>query len=44
MRAVIQKWYDWLQQATSAENEELAQVHSDGRQLWERAYELEIRH
>lgn len=30
----IQKWYDWLKQATSAEAEELAHVYSDGRQLW----------
>jgi DNA polymerase III sliding clamp (beta) subunit (PCNA family) len=34
MREVIQKWYDWLKQATSNEKEELAHVHSDGRQLW----------
>lgn len=34
MREVIQKWYDWLQQATSSEKKELAYVYSDGRQLW----------
>ena len=34
MRDVIQKWYDWLKQATSDEKEELAHVYSDGRQLW----------
>jgi hypothetical protein len=34
MREVIQKWYDWLKQATSNEKKELAYVHSDGRQLW----------
>lgn len=34
MRDVIQKWYDWLKQATSTEKEELAHVYSDGRQLW----------
>lgn len=34
MREVIQKWYDWLKQATSAEKEELTHVYSDGSQLW----------
>lgn len=34
MREVIQKWYDWLKQATSNEKKELAYVYSDGRQLW----------
>ena len=34
MRDVIQKWYDWLKQATSSEKEELNHVYSDGRQLW----------
>lgn len=34
MREVIQKWYDWLKQATSIEKNELAHVYSDGRQLW----------
>jgi hypothetical protein len=34
MREVIQKWYDWLKQATSSEKKELAHVYSDGRQLW----------
>ncbi len=34
MREVIQKWYDWLKQATSIEKEELSHVYSDGRQLW----------
>lgn len=34
MREVIQKWYDWLKQATSPEKEGLAHVYSDGRQLW----------
>lgn len=33
MREVIQKWYDWLKQATSSEKEELTHVYSDGRQL-----------
>jgi hypothetical protein len=34
MRDVIQKWYEWLKQATSIEKQELAHVYSDGRQLW----------
>ena len=34
MREVIQKWYDWLKQATSSEKEELTHIYSDGRQLW----------
>ena len=34
MREVIQKWYDWLKQATSSEKEELTHVYSDGSQLW----------
>lgn len=34
MRDVIQKWYDWLKQATSSEKKELSHVYSDGRQLW----------
>lgn len=34
MRDVIQKWYDWLKQATSSEKGELTHVYSDGRQLW----------
>lgn len=34
MREVIQKWYNWLKQATSTEKEELSHVYSDGRQLW----------
>ena len=39
MRDVIQKWYAWLKQATasekaSSEQQELAHVYSDGRQLW----------
>lgn len=34
MREVIQKWYDWLKQATSPEKKEVAHVYSDGRQLW----------
>ena len=34
MRDVIQKWYDWLKQATSFEREESTHVYSDGRQLW----------
>ena len=34
MREVIQKWYDWLKQATSSEKEELNHVYSDGCQLW----------
>ena len=34
MRDVIQKWYDWLKQATSSEKEELTHVYSDGHQLW----------
>ncbi len=34
MRELIQKWYDWLKQATSTEKEELTHVYSDGRQLW----------
>ena len=34
MHDVIQKWYDWLKQATSSEKEELTHVYSDGRQLW----------
>lgn len=34
MREVIQKWYEWLKQATSPEKKELAHVYSDGCQLW----------
>ncbi len=34
MRDVMQKWYDWLKQATSTEQEALSPVYSDGRQLW----------
>lgn len=34
MREIIQKWYAWLKQATSADKKELAHVYSDGRQLW----------
>ena len=34
MHDVIQKWYDWLKQATSSEKEELTHVYSDGHQLW----------
>jgi hypothetical protein len=34
MREVIQKWYEWLKQATSNEKKELAHIYSDGRQLW----------
>ena len=34
MRDVIQKWYDWLKQATSSEKKELSHVYSDGCQLW----------
>jgi len=34
MREQIAKWYAWLKQAVSLEKEELAQVISDGRQLW----------
>ena len=34
MHDVIQKWYDWLKQATSSEKEELTHIYSDGRQLW----------
>jgi hypothetical protein len=34
MQEVIQKWYDWLKQATSPNKKELGHVYSDGRQLW----------
>lgn len=34
MREQIQKWYEWLTQATSTEKQDLAHVYSDGRQLW----------
>jgi hypothetical protein len=34
MHEVIQKWYDWLKQAASADEEELSHVYSDGRQFW----------
>jgi hypothetical protein len=34
MRDVIQKWYNWLKQATSTEKEAFSHVCSDGRQLW----------
>ena len=34
MHDVIQKWYNWLKQATSSEKEELTHIYSDGRQLW----------
>ena len=44
MREVIQKWYDWLKQATSSEKKELAHVYSDGRQLWASdGYSLHVR-
>ncbi len=44
MREVIQKWYDWLKQATSPEKKELAHVYSDGRQLWATdGYSLHVR-
>lgn len=34
MKDVIAKWFAWLKQATSTEDEQLSQVYSDGRQLW----------
>jgi hypothetical protein len=34
MKDVIAKWFNWLKQATSAEDEPLSHVYSDGRQLW----------
>ncbi|MCB0027835.1 MAG: hypothetical protein KDE28_08015 [Anaerolineales bacterium] len=34
MKDVIAKWFAWLKQATSAEDEQLSHVYSDGRQLW----------
>jgi hypothetical protein len=44
MHEVIQKWYDWLKQATSPEKKELTHVYSDGRQLWASdGYSLHVR-
>jgi hypothetical protein len=34
MKDVIAKWFAWLKQATSTEDEQLSHVYSDGRQLW----------
>ena len=34
MKDVIAKWFAWLKQATSTEDEQLAHVYSDGRQIW----------
>ena len=34
MKDVIAKWFAWLKQAASAEDEQLSRVYSDGRQLW----------
>jgi hypothetical protein len=34
MRGVIARWFAWLRQAASNEDEQLSHVYSDGRQLW----------
>lgn len=34
MKDVIAKWFAWLKQAASVEDEQLSHVYSDGRQLW----------
>jgi hypothetical protein len=34
MKQQIEKWFAWLKQATSQEDEQLAHVYSDGTQLW----------
>lgn len=34
MKELVAKWFAWLHQATSQEEEHLAHVYSDGRQLW----------
>ena len=34
MKDVIAKWFAWLKQATSTEDEQLSHAYSDGRQLW----------
>ncbi|MCI0395980.1 MAG: hypothetical protein L0332_27045 [Chloroflexi bacterium] len=34
MKEQIARWFAWLQSATSKEEERLARVYSDGRQLW----------
>jgi hypothetical protein len=34
MKHMIAKWFAWLKQATSTEDEQLSHVYSDGRQLW----------
>jgi hypothetical protein len=34
MKDIIAKWFAWLKQATSMEDEQLSHVYSDGRQLW----------
>ena len=34
MKQQIAKWFAWLKQATSQEDEQLAYVYSDGTQLW----------
>ncbi|MCA9984305.1 MAG: hypothetical protein KDE59_08430 [Anaerolineales bacterium] len=34
MKDVIANWFAWLKGATAEDNEQLAHVYSDGRQLW----------
>ena len=34
MKEIIAKWFAWLKQAASTDDEQLSHVHSDGRQLW----------
>ena len=34
MKELVAKWFAWLHQATSQEEEHLAHVYSDGQQIW----------
>lgn len=34
MKVIIANWFAWLKGATANDNEQLAHVYSDGRQLW----------
>lgn len=34
MKETISQWFAWLKRATSPEDERLAHVYSDGKQIW----------
>jgi hypothetical protein len=34
MKDLIARWFAWLKQATSTEDEQLSHIYSDGQQLW----------